>query len=255
VDSVDLWTVGLTVVLAIGLVAVIFGALHDRARNRRAVAEILSPPDRTIPRFAPDAPAPHYLSELQARRTPRATSTALTPKQRDEISRQFSEPRTLSVDAGYASGDFVTDEGSGWAVLDHARVLVCADPIQSTRELLAVLEPFALSQTPLVVVAPGLAQEVKATLEVNTIQSTMRLLAVLAESSQRQVVADATGAHLITRADLQAGYVPLDCLGDCDRWVSDATRSYLIQAKPAPTSPATTAGRNGDAPTTVGTGS
>lgn len=251
----DLWSLGLAAVLAIGLVAIIFGALHDRARNRRAVAEMLSPPDRTIPRFAPDAPPPHYLSELQARRRPDAPSPVLSPAQRNEIARQVCEPSTLSVDVGYASGDFVTDEGSGWAVLDHPRILVCADPLHSIRELLAVLEPLALSQTPLVVVAPGLAQEVKATLEVNAIQSTMRLLALLAGPGQRQAVADATGARVISRADLQAGYVPLSYLGHCDRWVSDATRSHLIQADPPPIRPATTAGHNGDAPTSVGTGS
>ena len=63
-------------------------------------------------------------------------------------------------------------------MLDHPAVLVCADPVGSIRELLPVLERLMMTGTPLVVLAPDLAPEVRSTLEVNAIQQTMRLLAV-----------------------------------------------------------------------------
>ncbi len=73
----DPWTLGLVAVVVLGLALIAYGALHDRARNRRAREEMLSPPKREIPQFRPDTPAPQYLSELQARRPPAdATSTA-----------------------------------------------------------------------------------------------------------------------------------------------------------------------------------
>ena len=71
----DAWQIGLIVLIIVGLGLVVFGALWDRARNRRRAAEMLAPPPRTIPQFRPDAPPPHYLSDLQARR-PRPDAAA-----------------------------------------------------------------------------------------------------------------------------------------------------------------------------------
>ena len=56
------------------------------------------------------------------------------------------------------------------------------DAISSFRELIGTLEKLILSKTPLVVVAPDIAADVLATLEVNTIRHTMRLLASSAMS-------------------------------------------------------------------------
>ena len=63
-------------------------------------------------------------------------------------------------------------------MLEGPAVLVCADGIESFRELLGVLEKLILAKTPLVVVAPAIAPDVLATLEVNKIRQTMRLLVV-----------------------------------------------------------------------------
>src|SRR5690349_19373307 len=109
--GMDPWTVGIVVVIAVGVVVIVLGAVYDRRRNRRAAREMLSPPDRTIPRFAPETPAPHYLSELQARRRPAgARATDLSPADRDELTRRLRDPDTVSVPAGMASADFVTDK-------------------------------------------------------------------------------------------------------------------------------------------------
>ena len=198
---------------------------------------MLAPPPRTIPQFRPDAPAPHYLSDLQARRPPADPKpTALTAEDRETISRQIADAQTVTIPAGYASKDFVTDPASGWAVLDRPAVLVCADPVETVRELLSVLEQLIMSSTPLVVVTPGLGPEVLGTLEVNQIQHKMRLLAVTPVVTELPALATACGATIMDRADLRSGYVTPDQLGRCERWVSTAKASHLIMSAEVPQS-------------------
>ena len=228
-EDVDLWQVGLIAVIVVGLGLVIFGAMWDRSRNRRRAAEMLAPPPRNIPQFRPDAPAPHYLSDLQARRRPADPKpTALTAADRETITRQIADAQTVTIPAGYASKDFVTDPASGWAVLDRPAVLVCADPVETIRELLTALEQLIMSRTPLVVVAPSLAPEVLATLEVNQIQQKMRLLAVTPATADLRALATACGATILDRGDLRSGYVTPDQLGRCERWVSTPKASHVI---------------------------
>jgi hypothetical protein len=234
---VDPWQVGLIAVIVIGLGLIIFGALWDRARNRRRAAEMLAPPPRTIPQFRPDAPAPHYLSDLQARRPPAdRQTTALTAEDRETITRQIADVQTITISAGYASKDFVTDSASGWAVLDRPAVLVCGEPVETFRELLSLRERLVMRRTPLVIVAPGLAPEVLATLEVNQIQHKMSLLAVTPKAAELPALATACRATIMDRADLRSGYAPPDQLGRCERWVSTAKASHVIMAAEVPQS-------------------
>lgn len=227
---VDPWSVGLVVLVVVGLGVILFGALWDRARNRRRAEEMLAPPQRGIPGFRPDAPSPQYLSELQARRSPTEVATSgLSDAERTTLTRRLEEDGTATIDTGYASADFVTDPSSGWAVLDEPVVLVCADPVASMRELLGVLERMVLSRTPLVVVAPAVAREVQATLEVNRIQQRLSVVVVLArDEDERATVARVCGATPTERGDRQAGYLPPAVLGRCGRWVSTARRSHVL---------------------------
>jgi hypothetical protein len=229
-DEVEPWTVGLVAVIVIGLAVIVFGALWDRAKNRRAAAEMLAPPQRTIPQFRPDSPAPSYLSDLQARRPPAdLAARELSSAEREQLAAQVKDPSTVTLDAGFSSRDFITDRSSSQAVLDQPRVLVCGERIESTRELLAILEQLILSGTPLVVMAPSLSDEVRGTLEVNQIQGTMRLLAVTPRTGEDlQRAANATDAQIRSRSDLQGGYAWSEHLGSCARWVSTARNSYVI---------------------------
>lgn len=224
----DAWTVGLALLGALALAAIVYGALADRAMNRRRAAELLAPPQRTIPHFAPETSPPQYLSELQARRPPPAPSTELTATGRDRLRTALTGPGTVPIPVPLRGTAFVSDPPTGWAVLDTPRVLLCADPVVTVRELVGVLEKMVLSRTPLVILAPSFAPEVRATLEVNHIQraSTLLALEVTPEISRR--VSEATGAVPVPRTDLQAGYVTPDQLGSCGRWVSDAAGSYVI---------------------------
>ena len=134
----------------------------------------------------------------------------------------------MTVDTGYASRDFITDSSSAWAVLDRPAVLVCGDAIESFRELITTLEKLILSRTPLVVVAPSIASDVLATLEVNTIRGTARLLAVICDQKRGGTIAAACQAMIMDRSDRQSGYLGPDHLGHCERWISTATSSHLI---------------------------
>jgi hypothetical protein len=230
-EQMDPWTIGLIVLVIAGLGAIIFGALWDRGRNKQRAAEMLAPPARNIPQFHPDAPAPHYLSDLQARRRPEdAETTELSSTERQSITQQLADPHTVTAKAGYASRDFITDASSEWAVLDQPAVLVCGDAIVSFRELIGTLESLILSRTPLVVVAPHIAADVLATLEVNTIKQTMRLLAVICDEPNLRTVATGCHAMIMDRSDRQSGYLASDHLGRCERWISTATSSHLITA-------------------------
>lgn len=226
----DGWTLGLVVLVVVGVGVILFGALWDRARNRRRAEEMLAPPERAIPGFRPDAPAPRYLSELQARRAPvEAAAAALKEADRSALARRLEEDGVVAVPSGYASADFVTDPASGWAVLEEPVVLVCADPVASMRELLGLLERTALGRTSLVVVAPDMAREVLATLEVNSIQRRLSVVVVLARDEEaRGRIARTCGATPTERADRQAGYLPASVLGKCARWVSSADRSHVL---------------------------
>ena len=231
----DPWTLGLVAVIVIGVTLILYGALFDRRRNRRARAEMLAPPKRDIPQFRPDSPAPHYLSELQARRAPAsAPPTGLSDRDRESINTQLRHPNAITVAAGFASPAFVTDSTAGWAVLDEPYVLVCAAGLDTIREILPLMERAAMSQGSLVVTAPSITKDVLATLEVNVIQQKLRLVALTADKHTLATIAAHTGARPLDRGDLQAGYIPAQQLGRCGRWVSDKRRSWLLPAVASP---------------------
>jgi len=232
---VDAWSIGLVVLVVVGLAAIVFGAVHDRARNRRRAVEMLAPPPRAIPQFRADAPAPRYLSELQARRPSGTAVAGLTAAERAEVEQLLRDNTAPRFSAGYASPDFVTDADSGWAVLQDPVVLVCSDEVSSIRELLGLLERVVLSRRSLVLVAPAMPRDVLATLEVNRIQQRLSLVVVLtADAEVVEAIARACGARLTQRGDRQAGYLPAGDLGQCLRWVSTAKESRLVRSPSLP---------------------
>lgn len=230
-----MWSIGLLVLVVLGLATIVFGALYDRARNRRRAIEMLAPPPRVIPQFRADAPAPHYLSELQARRPSGIATTGLSTAERAEVEQLLRDDSAPRFTAGYASADFVTDAESGWAVLDHPVVLVCADEVASIRELLGLLERVVLGRRSLVLVATAMPRDVLATLEVNRLQRRLSLVVVLSEDTGIvDGIARSCGARVTERTDRQAGYLPERDLGECRRWVSTTRESRLVPVGPPP---------------------
>ncbi|GAB3915928.1 hypothetical protein GCM10011575_23200 [Microlunatus endophyticus] len=233
----DGWLIGLIALVVIGVGLIAFGAFSDRRKNRRAVAEMLSPPPRTIPSMPPDAQRPRYLSTLQAHRVtdPRP---ALDDDQQRHLAGQLKAAGTVRIPVGFAAPEFITDTGSGRAVIDSPRLLVSAEPIMAIRELISVLEHMITDHTALVVVAPTLSSEVLDTLVVNHLQRMIDVVAVVTRDPiPVDTIVEATGATLVSRIDLQNGYVSDQHLGRCDRWVSDRKVSYVVRGPSRSTPP------------------
>lgn len=224
------WIFGVAAVLVIGVAVVLFGALRDRSLNRRRAEAALAPPQRDIPGFQPETPSPEYLSELQARRRPEEESTDLGKVAREALKLQLKDGATLSIKVGFTSKDFITDAATGWAVLEQPRILVTDEPIDSLREILPALEKMALSQTPIVIVAPSIAAEVRATLEVNVIQRRLATVAIEADAELQPSILEAVGGTHVPKEDLRSGFLLPEHLGHCRWWVSSAKQSWVVLA-------------------------
>ncbi|SDU98746.1 hypothetical protein SAMN04488544_3046 [Microlunatus sagamiharensis] len=213
----------MVVVLVVALALTVYGALHDRALNRRRAAEMLGPPARDIPNLPSDAPSPAYVTEAQARRRPETARDTLGERDRDAEG-------TVEVAAGHASADFATDTRTGTAVLDAPLVLVCEGGVGTIRELLPALEHAIRASRPLVVVAPSIAPDVLGTLEVNAIQGLVPGVAVLADDAVRAEIASLSRAVPVDATDRRSGWTDPAAFGRLARWTSTRTSSRLTPA-------------------------
>ncbi|GAB2585312.1 hypothetical protein [Microlunatus antarcticus] len=224
-DRVQPWVIVMIAVVVVAAALTVYGALSDRAKNRRRAAEMLGPPKRDIPNLPTEARSPAYVTEAQARRRPEgAPFDKLRERGRDEPVGTHDERR---LDVGYASAAFVITPGARDVVLDDALVLVCADGVETIRELLPALEQAIRSSRPLVVVAPTIAPDVLGTLEVNAIQGKVPGVAVLADDAVRTQVAEATGAVPVDATDRRSGWLDPQSLGHAARWTSTRTTSRI----------------------------
>ncbi|SER36474.1 hypothetical protein [Microlunatus flavus] len=229
------WVVVMVVVLAVGLALTVYGALHDRTLNRRRAAEMLGPPERAIPNLPADARPPAYVTEAQARRRPVAQDPEKLGSEIETLRARLEaattepfaayEPRQVAV--GHASDDFVTDPSTRTAVLEDPLVLVCADAVETIRELLPALEHAVRAARPLVVVAPAIAPDVLGTLEVNAIQGKVPGVAVLADDAVRAEVAQISHATPVDATDRRSGWADPAAFGHLARWTSTRSSSRL----------------------------
>lgn len=226
------WVIGPIVLLVVGLAVITYGAMADRRRHRRAVAELLSPPPRPIPQLPADIPTPRYLSSLQARREPPQARPQPTDAERIALDRAVGDPATVTIGAGLASGAFTTDPSAPRCVLRTPRVLVATGPVMTVRELITVLEHMITDGTPLVIIAPTIAPDVLDTLEVNHIQRRIDLAVVITRDPVIiEAIVAATGSTPVGRIDLQTAAVSDRDLGRCAWFVADRRRSRIIPAE------------------------
>lgn len=224
------WQVGLVVMMAVGVAVILFGALWDRERNRRRAEQLTRPPDRPIPGYSGDDPV--YVTRESK---PPGGDRPLSAVERSALRVRLGSATALA--APLAAGEFVSDPESGLAILNDPRVLVCADPVMTVRELLAFLERVAGSGTSVVVAAPGFDPETRETLAVNHLHRALRIIAVTAETTTLQDIATATGATPLTRDDLMSGWIPEDAIGNIGTWVSSRDRTWLLEAYDRPDHP------------------
>jgi len=225
---VDAAAWGIVAVLVIGTAVVAYGWLTDRAATKRDVEAMQRPPDRPIPRFEPHDERPQYLSELEAATRPaHLAQSSLTAEARHTLTERLAG--SPSFPSGWPSRGFVTDPTTGWCVLEEPLILVCADPVNTMRELLPAIRRAKDADRPLVVVAPDMTAEMQATLRANLVQGTLPSLPILiADPGLRRSLCSLTGGHLVPGSDLQADYLPAAHLGTCWTWVSDEDTSWVV---------------------------
>ncbi len=86
----------------------------------------------------------------------------------------------MQFDKGYVSPHFMTDPEGGEAVLEDAYVLVTTQKISSIEELLPLLEKILQTSKPLLIIAEDVEGQALATLVVNAIRKTLKVVAVKA---------------------------------------------------------------------------
>lgn len=223
----DWW--GIAIILVAGTAVVVYGYLDDRRKTRERDAAMAAPPNRDIPRFEPTDEPPQYLSELEARRRPAGLpSSELTDQQRTTVKASLAS--APSIKAGIPHDRFVTDAASGWAVASDPLVAVCADPVTTVRELLPLLEKAQAAGRALVVASPGFGAEVLDTLAANTVRGKEQCIPVTVTADQAAQITEHTLATAIPHSDLQAGWAPDESLGTVETWVSDRSRSWMVQS-------------------------
>ena len=230
------WVVVMVVVLAIALALTVYGALHDRTLNRRRAEEMLGPPKRDIPNLPADARAPAYVTEAQARRRRPAPSpselggevAALRGRLEAATTEPFAAYAAREVAVGHATDDFATEPDGRTAALADPLVLVCADEVETVRELLPALEHVITAARPIVVVAPRVAPEVLGTLEVNALQGKVPGLAVVADDAVRGEIAQISGATPVDRTDRRSGWADPAAFGNLASWTSTRTAARLV---------------------------
>ncbi|OLB82404.1 MAG: chaperonin GroL [Actinobacteria bacterium 13_2_20CM_2_71_6] len=141
----------------------------------------------------------------------------------------------MQFDKGFISPHFMTDPESGEAVLEDAYVLVTTQKISAIEELLPLLEKVLGDSKPLLIVAEDVDGQALATLVVNSIRKTIKVVAVKAPAfgdrrkAMLQDIAILTGGELIAP---ELGYkldtATVDMLGRARRVVVNKDTTTIV---------------------------
>tara|TARA_B100001245_G_scaffold233151_1_gene216481 strand:- start:3278 stop:4912 length:1635 start_codon:yes stop_codon:yes gene_type:complete len=141
----------------------------------------------------------------------------------------------MQFDRGYLSPYFVTNSDNMEAELEDPYVLIYDKKISNMKDLLPLLEKVVQTGKPVMIIAEDVEGEALATLVVNKLRGTFKVLAVKApgfgdrRKSMLEDIAVLTGATVISE---DAGYklenATLEYLGTSKRVVSDKDNSTIV---------------------------
>jgi chaperonin GroEL len=141
----------------------------------------------------------------------------------------------MQFDRGYLSPYFVTNSDNMEAEMDDAYLLIYDKKISNMKDLLPLLEKVVQTGKPVTIIAEDVECEALATLVVNKLRGTFKVLAVKApgfgdrRKSMLEDIAVLTGGTVISE---DAGYklenATLDYLGTCKRVVSDKDNTTIV---------------------------
>jgi chaperonin GroEL len=141
----------------------------------------------------------------------------------------------MQFDRGYISPYFVTDPEKMEAALEDAFILIHDKKISSMKDLLPVLEKIAQQGRPLVIVAEDIEGEALATLVVNKLRGTLKVVAVKApgfgdrRKAMLQDIAVLTGGQVISEElGLKLENTVINDLGRAKRIVVDKDNTTII---------------------------
>jgi chaperonin GroEL len=141
----------------------------------------------------------------------------------------------MQFDKRFISPQFMTDPEAGEAVLEDAYILVTTQKISAIEELIPVLEKVLQAGKSLFIIAEDVDGQALATLVVNAMRKTLKVVAVKAPAfgdrrkAQLQDIATLTGAELI---NAELGYkletVNLEMLGTARRIVVTKDETVIV---------------------------
>ncbi len=141
----------------------------------------------------------------------------------------------MQFDRGYLSPYFVTNSESMDAEMEDPYVLIHDKKISNMKDLLPLLEKVVQTGKPVVIIAEDIEGEALATLVVNKLRGTFKVLAVKApgfgdrRKAMLEDIAVLTGGTVISE---DAGYklesATIDYLGTCKRVVSDKDNTTIV---------------------------
>ncbi|MBC8345064.1 MAG: chaperonin GroEL [Candidatus Marinimicrobia bacterium] len=141
----------------------------------------------------------------------------------------------MQFDRGYLSPYFVTNSDNMEAELEDPYLLIYDKKITNMKDLLPLLEKVVQTGKPVMIIAEDVEGEALATLVVNKLRGTFKVLAVKApgfgdrRKAMLEDIAVLTGATVISE---DAGYklenATLEYLGTCKRVVSDKDNSTIV---------------------------
>ncbi|MEO8448864.1 MAG: chaperonin GroEL [Gemmatimonadota bacterium] len=147
----------------------------------------------------------------------------------------------MQFDRGYLSPYFVTDPEKMEAVLDTPYILIHDKKISSMKDLLPVLEKAAQSGKPLLIISEDVEGEALATLVVNKLRGTLKVVAVKAPGfgdRRKEMLADVaklTGAKVISEElGFKLENTVLADLGQAKRVVVDKDNTTIVDGKGKP---------------------
>jgi chaperonin GroEL len=144
----------------------------------------------------------------------------------------------MQFDRGYLSPYFVTDPEKMEAVLDDPYILIHDKKISAMKELLPVLEKIAQSGRPLLIIAEDVEGEALATLVVNKLRGTLKVVAVKApgfgdrRKEMLRDIAVLTGGQVISEElGFKLENTTLNDLGRAKRIVVDKDNTTIVDGK------------------------
>jgi chaperonin GroEL len=144
-------------------------------------------------------------------------------------------------DRGYLSPYFVTDPEKMEALLEDPYILIHDKKISSMKELLPILEKVAQSGKPMLIIAEDVEGEALATLVVNKLRGTLKVVAVKAPGfgdRRKELLRDVavlTGGQVISEeVGLKLENVTLTDLGRAKRVVIDKDNTTVVDGKGKP---------------------